>query len=458
MKSIRYKLLAMYLCFGALLIVAVYFVSHQFIYRLEEQLIGDRLSADIQYIRDLIDPSAEEDAYWYVKDGYLYFGNVPLGDGTEETAYLAPFLEHQDKTGTFSYVFKRTYNDAELGYVPSTETKVGYQEGHFIRIAGSTRNPDGQSIVGTYITKNIADELDAHGYYQGESNVEGGMIYCIYDLLLDRQGNTVGAIVVGRNVSELKATVDEVVRSLFAVIAVVTLFGCALLFLTSSRWAQTLNEVVGQLRGVESGAIPKSFLTRRSNDELGLLTDEINSMILFLRENELLRKQSEMDPLTNLANRYGLSNYVESIFPYCAYAGLPIAVCIIDLDCFKEFNDNYGHQAGDMALQTVADALHASPFNGYAARYGGDEFVLVLHECTREDADRCLEGVAAFLAERNVRHEFSRVSDRLTVSQGACYGIPSPGESFEDFFKKADQALYLVKERGKNGFFVADDL
>ena len=124
---------------------------------LEESLIANRLDADIHYIEDIISNGQSEFTTWEIKDGFLYYGNICLGDATQETAYIYPFIVHTQKTGTFSYVFMKC-SDEGLTWTGDKET--GYMQGHFIRVAGSTRNPNGDSIVGTYMDKQVADILD----------------------------------------------------------------------------------------------------------------------------------------------------------------------------------------------------------------------------------------------------------------------------------------------------------
>ena len=190
-RTLRAKLTAILTVFAVILLLLMHTVVLTAITEMEERLIMDHLHADINYIQDIL--SHEEEATWHIKGKTIYYGSTAIGDGTEETANLDPFLEHERKTGTFAYIFKLD-PETQLGYVPATETAAGYEEGHYLRIAGSTKSPDGKSIVGTYITKNVADSLDRCGHYSGEANVAGGMIFCLYQVLTDKDGKTVGAI------------------------------------------------------------------------------------------------------------------------------------------------------------------------------------------------------------------------------------------------------------------------
>lgn len=257
--------------------------------QMEEALITDRLVADINYIEDLIGSGD-----WNVKSDAIYRGDTLIGDGTEAMANFSPFLEHERKTGTFSYVFIKR-NAEGLGYVEGTATQKGYRQGHYLRVAGSTKDPNGQSIVGTYIDKQVADALDEKGFYEGEANVAGGMIYCRYSALRDKDGNIVGGIVVGRNISELQRHVREIVRMMSMGMTTTFFLLGGMLFLSANRWISMINKIVNYLKIIEEGSIPDEPLVPRSRDEMGMLVTEINHMVDSLREKEVLRRNSEID-------------------------------------------------------------------------------------------------------------------------------------------------------------------
>ena len=448
-RSIRFKIAVLFAVFGIVLVGLVYVITLSMVTRMEETLIASRLKADINYIEDLIGKGD-----WNVRDGAIYLGDTLVGDGTHEKANLAPFLEHEDKTGTFSYVFIKC-GDEGLGYVEATPTQRAYYEGHYLRVAGSTRDPNGKSIVGTYMDILVADVLDSEGTYGGEANVAGGMIYCRYDTLKDTSGQVVGAIVVGRNVSELQAQVHGVMRTLIiAVIAVVFLTILVMLFIVS-RWTRVISRVTNYISEIENGKIPFDDLPQTdSNDEIGTLVSGVNRMTESLRETESLRKKSETDHLTGLANRFGLTHFAEEIFEDCYRSQKPIMVGIMDIDFFKPYNDHYGHQAGDACILMIADILkEAEQYSGVrCARFGGDEFVLMASGLGQEGVMRLAQRIATRVKEIHRKHEFSDAADYVTVSQGYVFGVPMPHQRLNDYIHIADGALYDVKKNTKNDF------
>ena len=452
--SLRIKISFVFFNFTVLTIALIYLFVRGGMANMEEQLYDSRLIADIHYIEDIIGSGS-----WNIQGDAIYLGDTLVGDGTDENANLAPFLEHAQKTGTFSYVFIIT-GDEGLGYVESTKTQVGYQEGHYLRVAGSTKSPDGKSIVGTYISKSVADALDKDGEYAGESNVAGGMIYCYYHTLLDDDDNVVGAIVVGRNVSELKALVnDTTYRVIFGIIVCFAIFGFILLFFVH-RWTRTLYDVTNYMKQIESGELPEHRLLSKTNDELSQLVIGVNSLVDTLKENSVLKIKSETDPMTGLANRFGLSRYSESIFEECYKEKLPIAFFMLDIDYFKPFNDNYGHQAGDEAILALSDTIKevGEKYPLFASRYGGDEFLVIMYNYSRSDVEMIAKLLKQKIYNKNLTHEYSKVSDRLSISIGVCYGVPCDYQHMNDYLHRADEALYLVKEATKNDYKILDIL
>lgn len=172
------------------------------------------------------------------------------------------------------------------------------------------------------------------------------------------------------------------------------------------------------------------------------------------KSNLLLKQKSEHDALTGLNNRYKLNELAELAFNKAQHDGTPLAVEILDIDCYKEYNDYYGHQAGDDCLVSIADALRSlEEHDGvHTARYGGDEFVVIYEGYSADE----VEGMAQLLQKKihdvNIEHRFSAVSDRVSISQGLFHHVPSDGNKLWDFLHCADMVLYGVKKRGKNNY------
>ena len=448
--GLRLYMIVMFTIFGIVLIATIFPIMRTSITNMEEELISSRLFADIHYIEDLIG-----DGDWNVKGAYICRGDVAVGDGTQEHANLEPFLVHEERTGTFSYVFIRC-GDEGLTYVESTPTQAGYQQGHYLRVAGSTKDPNGNSIVGTYIDKKVADVLDERGTYDGEANVAGGMIYCRYDTLKDANGSVIGAIVVGRSISELNEQIDGTIRTVVLAGIAVIIAGCIILFLVMNRWVSAIRKATLALQRIEQGDIPTEQMKTNGNSEIGILIQGVNSLADTLRENEELRVKSETDELTGLPNRFGLSHHGGEIFKDCIERHALVSVGILDIDCFKLYNDNYGHQMGDECIRRIADVLKAQQQreNIFVARYGGDEFIIMTHDMDEDELAQAAQQIRDGVAREAIEHGYSGVSPMVTVSQGHYIAIPESGTSLSDFFAIADTVMYEVKNGAKNGYKV----
>lgn len=167
--------------------------------------------------------------------------------------------------------------------------------------------------------------------------------------------------------------------------------------------------------------------------------------------NQVLLSLSEKDKLTDIANRRKFDDYMNSIWDISIKQQESIALILIDIDYFKEYNDNYGHLEGDKCIAAVANALaNMNDREYFVARYGGDEFVIVLRNCTIEEAISFGESIKNKVSEQNIVHEFSKISDRVTLSIGVTSIIPNKSIAINEVIRKADDALYITKKRGRN--------
>ena len=175
--------------------------------------------------------------------------------------------------------------------------------------------------------------------------------------------------------------------------------------------------------------------------------------------NLMLKQKSEHDALTGMNNRHKLNELSELAFHKAYLNGTPLTIEILDIDCYKEFNDNYGHQAGDDCLILIADAIRSmEEYNGvHTARYGGDEFVIIYEEYSKKDVEKMAKRLQEKIYNLNIEHKHSKVSDRVTISQGLFHRIPSGLNKTWDFLYGADMGLYIVKNLGRNNYYIGYD-
>jgi diguanylate cyclase (GGDEF)-like protein len=172
----------------------------------------------------------------------------------------------------------------------------------------------------------------------------------------------------------------------------------------------------------------------------------------------LLREMVARDGLTGIQNRRMFDQHIQRVWQQAVRDQERVAVLLADIDCFKDYNDRYGHQAGDECLRAVALSLNQCarrPLD-FVARYGGEEFAVVLYEASREYVAEVLTRIQRSIAELNIPHEASRVATRLTLSIGAAFILPTSNRTPDGLIQLADEALYSAKEQGRNQVVVME--
>jgi diguanylate cyclase (GGDEF)-like protein len=184
---------------------------------------------------------------------------------------------------------------------------------------------------------------------------------------------------------------------------------------------------------------------------------ERTSRMRFL-EAGLLREMVARDGLTGIQNRRMFDQHILRVWQQAVREQQQVAVLLADIDCFKLYNDRYGHQAGDECLRAVATSLSQCarrPLD-FVARFGGEEFAVVLYEANREYVAEVLTRIQRSIAELNIAHDASVVASRLTLSIGAAFIRPSASRTPDGLIQLADEALYSAKEQGRNRVVVME--
>jgi diguanylate cyclase (GGDEF)-like protein len=176
--------------------------------------------------------------------------------------------------------------------------------------------------------------------------------------------------------------------------------------------------------------------------------------------NRDLERISALDTLTQIANRRRFDALLRQEWRRSARDESPLSLVFCDIDYFKNFNDTYGHTAGDECLVRVAQAMEET-LNRPAdlvARYGGEEFIALLVDTSTEGARMLAERMRTRVEALDVEHRASEVAPHLTVSLGVASIVPRPGVRPEDLVDLADRALYAAKEGGRNRVTTSDEL
>lgn len=171
-----------------------------------------------------------------------------------------------------------------------------------------------------------------------------------------------------------------------------------------------------------------------------------------VRQRRMLERLANIDGLTELANRRRFDELYEQEWQRAIQSGRPLSLALLDIDAFKQFNDRYGHPAGDRALRSVARTAGAAMHRpgDLAARYGGEELLLLLPETDAQSAHAIAETLRAAIAGLAIPHEASSVAPVLTVSIGGATFDPAGDEQPFELFEAADAQLYRAKQAGRD--------
>jgi diguanylate cyclase (GGDEF)-like protein len=225
--------------------------------------------------------------------------------------------------------------------------------------------------------------------------------------------------------------------------------------------------------------IPVIFLTAKSDEEselegfaLGavdyvskpfsppIIKARIATQIKMVEQMRIIEQMGLIDTLTQIPNRRAFDSEINKQWVLAVSNNTSLGILMIDADKFKIFNDTHGHQQGDVALQTVSHVLKTSVRHAkdFAARWGGEEFAVILPDTDSE---------TAFTVAENIRRNIQKctvpcVDDAskelfITVSIGGYAIKPATGDTINAFVQKADAALYTAKENGRNRVYISEE-
>ena len=182
--------------------------------------------------------------------------------------------------------------------------------------------------------------------------------------------------------------------------------------------------------------------------------------VIHYRERELKRVEeaADTDRLTGLANRRRLDEFVEALVTLYPEERAPFSLIITDVDNFKHYNDTHGHQMGDVVLARIAGILKKRVRRGdLAARFGGEEFVVILPKCDSGNAMLIAEQLRSAVEEEDIPYQEQQPLGNLTATFGVAT-FPDDADDVEVLLKKADDCLYHGKEAGRNVVVSASSL
>ncbi|HFC53578.1 MAG TPA: PleD family two-component system response regulator [Gammaproteobacteria bacterium] len=208
------------------------------------------------------------------------------------------------------------------------------------------------------------------------------------------------------------------------------------------------NSKEDEARGFEWGVV--DYISKPFH--IPVVKARIRTHLQLKRRCDLLNRLASVDALTGIPNRRHFTDAFEVEWRRAIRGGSSISVMLIDVDYFKQYNDTYGHSAGDECLKRIARSLQASlnrPGDS-AARIGGEEFAVLLPETDALGAAMLAERIRSGVEELGIPHEGSAQFDVVTVSAGVATVTPSDHMERNTLLNAADEMLYQAKEKGRN--------
>ncbi|MCL2764347.1 MAG: GGDEF domain-containing protein [Treponema sp.] len=175
-----------------------------------------------------------------------------------------------------------------------------------------------------------------------------------------------------------------------------------------------------------------------------------------LHENNLdLTDKVHYDALTGIYNRRFMEDNLKRIIKTLSRsAGSELSVLMMDIDFFKKYNDTYGHSEGDICLKAIAETITECLLrpDDFVARYGGEEFVVILPNTDESGARVMANKILANIQAKNIPHEKNEVASCVTTSIGITTSEVKRGQEGSAYIKRADEALYVSKQNGRNRY------
>jgi diguanylate cyclase (GGDEF)-like protein/PAS domain S-box-containing protein len=172
--------------------------------------------------------------------------------------------------------------------------------------------------------------------------------------------------------------------------------------------------------------------------------------LIYLQQE--LEEMSFKDSLTGVANRRMFNSVLDTEWANARRNDQTLSLIIFDIDFFKQYNDHYGHLQGDECLKQVAKILNSAATRprDFFARFGGEEFMMILPETDKKSAYMIAERCLGMIASEQIAHEKSQIGKTLTVSLGVGTVVPSKGKDALQFIDTVDKRLYKAKQQGRN--------
>ncbi len=366
-----------------------------------------------------------------------YPGDFYLSSGTAGNGATTYDLMKGDAVITQEYVFIDSIKEST-----GVDVSLFYQD---TRILTTLHTPNNSRFVGTSAHPTILEEV----LFRGETHfyrrliINGTAYFAYYAPLYDSKGEIIGMIFTGKPSQEIERTLSHAMLPIILVALLASLAVGAISLASSRKTVFAIHRINTFLSRVAQGTLnmdlDSRILTRR--DELGDMGRNAVNM------QRSLRALVEQDALTGLNNRRYADKRLHQLVAQNHKDTDHFTIAIGDIDFFKRVNDTYGHEAGDVVLKGVSEQIRKCVNGyGYAARWGGEEFLFVFESLSYKQS---VEKLTEFLEElRATTFMYKDTPIRITMTLGVA--ICHPNDSLNILLKYADDKLYKGKAEGRN--------
>ncbi len=329
-----------------------------------------------------------------------------------------------------------------LKEISGADISIFYQD---TRVVTTILNKENKPIVGFKANAVIIRDVykgETERFY-AETSINGQEYFAYYCPLYDSQKKCTGMIFAGKPSNYVSEIVLQGVLPIVTIIILAVLAMSVIMWQYSERLTVAMKNLQYFLMKVERGDFTAELgeVVEQRKDELGRIGKSAVQMQCALRE------LVEQDSLTKLYNRHYGEIWLRKVIEASAEKNSAFSVAIADIDFFKKFNDNYGHDCGDLVLRKVSNILRKNmKRQGCAARWGGEEFLLVFSDKGLEESLEETQRIADKIRRLRISYEDKELG--VTVTIGIIEG--DSRRNMDELIKAADQALYEGKESGRD--------
>jgi diguanylate cyclase (GGDEF)-like protein len=276
-------------------------------------------------------------------------------------------------------------------------------------------------------------------------------------------------LILQHKAEEIFTPLTQLINKLIIASVVFTIFGVLVASFVSISITDNVKKLQSAISKIGGGNLDAN-IDVKSKDEIGQLASAFKKMTRDLKDTLVMRDKlseeitehkrlqqaleilSSFDELTGIGNRRQFDKTIDLEWRRAMRVDTPLALIMIDIDFFKEYNDLYGHVAGDECLKILAQTIKNSLRRpgDFVARYGGEEFAVTLPDTNANSAFILAESLRENIVQLNIIHEGSKISKNVTISLGVSSIIPETQKTIINFISSADEALYKAKREGRN--------